>query len=214
MRGNKMMDDVSETYDKMSKFYDTFAKPEKKYIYQCLDMLQVEKGSKVLEIGFGTGDAILKLVNSVDVPGNVYGIDISKGMLKVTQSKLKDSGIEGVKLSLGDARDIPFEDGSFDYVFMSFTLELFKSSDIQVVLRESYRVLKEDGKIGIVALSDRGSDNLMTRMYKWAHMKFPSYVDCRPIPLQDDLIKAGFIIETVEEEEMWDLPVDLVVSKK
>ena len=209
-----MMDDVSETYDKMSKFYDTFAKPEKKYIYQCLDMLQVEKGSKVLEIGFGTGDAILKLVNSVDVPGNVYGIDISKGMLKVTQSKLKDSGIEGVKLSLGDARDIPFEDGSFDYVFMSFTLELFKSSDIQVVLRESYRVLKEDGKIGIVALSERGSDNLMTRIYKWAHMKFPSYVDCRPIPLQDELIKAGFKIETAEEEEMWDLPLDIVVSKK
>lgn len=209
-----MMDDVSETYDKMSKFYDTFAKPEKKYIYQCIDMLQVEKGSKVLEIGFGTGDAILKLVNSVGVPGNVYGIDISNGMLEVTQSKLKDSGIEGVKLSLGDARNLPFEDGSFDYVFMSFTLELFKNSEIQDVLRESYRVLKEDGKIGIVALSERGSDNLMTRIYKWAHMKFPSYVDCRPIPLQDELIKAGFKIETAEEEEMWDLPLDIVVSKK
>lgn len=209
-----MTEDVRASYNKMSKFYDTFAKPEKKYIYQCIDMLQVEKGSKVLEIGFGTGDAILKLVNSVGVPGNVYGIDISNGMLEVTQSKLKDSGIEGVKLSLGDARNLPFEDGSFDYVFMSFTLELFKNSEIQDVLRESYRVLKEDGKIGIVALSERGSDNLMTRIYKWAHMKFPSYVDCRPIPLQDELIKAGFKIETAEEEEMWDLPLDIVVSKK
>jgi demethylmenaquinone methyltransferase/2-methoxy-6-polyprenyl-1,4-benzoquinol methylase len=209
-----MSEDVRDNYNKMSRFYDTFAKPEKKYIYQCLDMLPIKNGSKFLEIGFGTGDAILKLSKFVGNPANIFGIDISEGMLEVAQSKLKNEGIIGVNLLLGDARKLPFDDNYFDYVFMSFTLELFDYSDIQVVLKEIYRVLDKNGIIGLVALSERDNDNYMTKLYKWAHMKFPAYVDCRPIRTENELISAGFKIEKLKKEEMWDLPIDIVISTK
>ncbi|MGC9517115.1 MAG: class I SAM-dependent methyltransferase [Methanomicrobiales archaeon] len=203
------------SYDKMSKWYDAVAKPEKKYVNKGLEYLDVKNGEKVLEIGFGTGDALINLSKSVGVSGKVYGIDISKGMLEVAKSKLQNEGLlKRTKLILGDAIKLPFQDEIFDALFMSFTLELFDTHEIPEILSECYRVLKTGGRIGIVALSKRGEDNIMTKLYKWAHMKFPSYVDCRPILTTQELEKSGFTIKKLDQLSMWDLPVDLVVAEK
>lgn len=206
---------VIENYDKMSKWYDIFTGPEKQYIYYGLQILQVTEGDKVLEIGFGTGDALIKLAQSAGDSGKVYGIDISEGMFNVAESKLKKSGLlENIDLVLGDAIQLPFENEFFDVLFMSFTLELFNTSEIPVILSQCLRVLKKGGKMGVVALSDRGDDNLMTKIYKWANQNFPDYVDCRPILTLQELKKAGFFIKKEEELTMWGLPVDVVVAEK
>jgi ubiquinone/menaquinone biosynthesis C-methylase UbiE len=214
-RVKRSKEEAKVSYDKMSSFYDTLAKPEKKYIYRGLEMLGVRDGAHVLEIGFGTGDAILKLAESVGASGQVYGIDISEGMLEVTMSKLDKSELsDRVKLVLGDAMELPFGNESFNAVFMSFTLELFDTPEIPLILQECRRVLDKEGKLGVVALSDKREDNLMTKLYKWVHLKIPSYVDCRPILTEKELINVDFKIEEVEMYEMWGLPIDIVISKK
>ena len=214
-RVNRSREDARTSYNKMSKWYDTIAKPEKKYIEIGLKNLAVKEGENVLEIGFGTGDALINLSQSVGDSGKVYGIDISEGMLEVTKSKLEKEGLlERTRLVLGDAFKLPFDDEFFDVLFMSFTLELFDTPEIPELLVECKRVLKSGGRIGVVAISEKDEDNIMTKLYKWAHMKFPSYVDCRPIYTKQELEKSGFTIMRLDDFSMWELPVDVVVAKK
>ena len=204
------------SYDRMSGWYDLLARPsEKKYTELGLRMLSVQEGETVLEIGFGTGHAIVTLAQSVGDSGRVYGVDISDGMLGVALSRVKRAGLaERVDLRRGDAASLPFEASTFDAVFVSFTLELFDTPDIPVVLCECRRILKPGGRICVVALSRRGKAGVMVRLYEWAHAKFPNAVDCRPIYVQRALEDAGFHVANSTAMSMWGLPLALVVAKK
>jgi demethylmenaquinone methyltransferase/2-methoxy-6-polyprenyl-1,4-benzoquinol methylase len=80
-------------YDKISSIYDLFiGKFEKKNRRKGLELLNVNKGDKVLEIGFGTGESILLLAEKVGKTGEVYGVDISQKMYQLTVEKVKNAG--------------------------------------------------------------------------------------------------------------------------
>ncbi|MBE3066593.1 MAG: methyltransferase domain-containing protein [Chloroflexi bacterium] len=201
-------------YDRMSRFYDLFAgTSERRFTGIGLHMLAAQNGESVLEIGFGTGHSLVALTQAVGGSGKVTGIDISKGMLRVTQSRLKQSGFaEQVDLRLGDAAYLPFNAAGFDAVFASFTLELFDLPEIPVVLKECRRVLRPEGRIGVVALAK--TDGVAVRIYEWAHAKFPDFIDCRPIYVHKVIEAAGFQITEIVERSMWGLPVKIVIAHK
>jgi ubiquinone/menaquinone biosynthesis C-methylase UbiE len=205
------------SYNKLSRWYDILAGHyEKKYRHAGLQELGVKDGQVVLEIGFGTGDCILHLAQLVGSSGMVHGIDLSDGMVDITRVKVKEAGLfDRTMLIIGDAVNcLPFESNCFDAVFMSFTLELFDTPEIPIVLQECRRVLRSGGRICIVAMSKKGEDNLMMRLYEWLHSNFPSYVDCRPIFVEEALEDAGFQILKVKEVSMWGLAGEIVVANK
>ena len=202
-------------YDSMSRWYDMLAgSSEGKFVHLGLEKLAATEGEVVLEIGFGTGEALVALAQAVGASGKVYGIDISEGMLNVAQEKLEAAGLaERVELRLGDAAQLPFQDRFFKGVFMSFTLELFDTPEIPVVLAECRRVLSSGGRLVLVAMSKRGDGGLMLRLYEWVHEKLPKYVDCRPIFVREALEEAGFRVIDSELRSMWGLPVEIMVAK-
>ncbi len=208
--------DAKASYNTMSKWYDVIAgRFEKKYRDIGLQKLNTKGGDVVLEIGFGTGECILALARSVGISGKVYGIDISESMCNITQSKIKKEGLsEIVELTCGDAVKLPFKVDFFDAIFMSFTLELFDTPEIPTVLNECYRVLRNDGHICVVAMSKKGDNSLMMRLYEWLHKKLPKYFDCRPIFVQDALQSTGFQILDAVKLSMFGLAVEIVRGKK
>jgi ubiquinone/menaquinone biosynthesis C-methylase UbiE len=204
------------SYDRMSKWYEMLAgSSEKHFINIGLEKLSAQVGEKILEIGFGTGYALEKLARDVGEGGKVYGIDISQGMLERAKERIRNKGLsERVELTCDDAEQLPYQDQFFDGIFMSFTLELFDTPEIPNVLRECHRVLKEGGRLCVVAMAKTDKESLMTRLYAWAHEKMPTYVDCRPIYVRAAIESAGFHVDVRKGASMWTLPLEIILSTK
>ena len=200
----------------MSRSYDLFAGAfEKRLRNKALARLSIASGEVVLEIGFGTGHCLEQIAEAVGEAGRVCGVDLSPGMLEVSQRRLDRAGMsDRVSLSCGDATDLPYADAAFDAAFMSFTLELFDTPEIPIVLGEIKRVLKPDGRLGVVSLSREDGASLMLRLYEWMHQRMPQYIDCRPIYVEQAIKEAGFHVVHSEKEKLWGLPAKIVVGVK
>ena len=207
---------AKKTYDKLSRFYDFFIGVfEKKYRNKALEQLQIKQGETILEIGFGTGHCLKQIAEKVGANGKAYGVDISSGMLEVTGNRLKKHGfLDRVELYRGDAMEMSYVDNKFDAVFMSFTLELFDTPEIPKILNEIKRVLKPEGRLGVVSLSKDYGETMSLKLYEWFHEKFPRYADCRPIYVVKSLRDKGYNIKYKEMMTLFGLPIVIVIAIK
>jgi len=212
-RVSNTREQVQANYDRLSHVYDWFTTgPERKLQREGIARLQVHEGESVLEIGFGTGQGLVIMARSVGSTGRVYGIDLSAGMLRVAASRIAGAGLaERVELRQADAAQLPYPESSMDAVFMSFTLELFDTPEISMVLRECRRVLRPGGRIVLVALSNTRPGLALT-IYEWAHRTFPLFVDCRPIFATEAVQQAGFAEVKAVKSSLWGLAVESVCA--
>jgi SAM-dependent methyltransferase len=107
------------------------------------DGTTLEPGSRLLEVGCGAG-AVLAVLGQ-EFPGvRLFGVDIEPAQLEFARGHLERSGVEAT-LHEADALALPFEDASFDHVWMMWLLEHIP--DAPAALREARRVLVRDGAI-------------------------------------------------------------------
>jgi demethylmenaquinone methyltransferase/2-methoxy-6-polyprenyl-1,4-benzoquinol methylase len=215
-RVNRSKEEAKIYYDRMSAAYDWLGGIfERRPADIALRQLDVRSGETVLEIGFGTGHCLKTIAILVGKTGKAHGIDISGGMLRVSRDKLdKATLLDRVQLCQGDASRLPFKAATFDAIFMSFTLELFDTPEIPQVLKEAGRVLKMNGRLGVISLSKTGGNSLALGIYEWIHKRWPRYVDCRPIYLEHLISKAGYVIQRKERVKLLVLPLEIVVATK
>jgi demethylmenaquinone methyltransferase/2-methoxy-6-polyprenyl-1,4-benzoquinol methylase len=203
------------SYDRMSRVYGWLSdSSERRFVEDAVDgLLRPQPGERILEPGFGAGQVIVALAELVGPEGHVSGIDISDGMVAAAGRRVEHHGLaDRVDLRQGDAAHMPYADASFDAVFMSFALELFGDGEIPRVLAEVHRVLRPTGRLCVACMSSTGGNAEMEKLYTWAHDKFPSFVDCRPIDAPSWLGDNGFTVDERRPLTMWGLAVDLVLA--
>jgi demethylmenaquinone methyltransferase/2-methoxy-6-polyprenyl-1,4-benzoquinol methylase len=206
----------ASTYDALSRWYDLLANAsEGPHRRLGLRMLDVQPGETALELGYGTGHALVELSRTVGPKGRVVGVDLSQGMAQEASMRLRRADLVApVTTVIGDAARPPLRSNCVDVVFMSFTLELFPDETMDLVLRQCRRVLRPEGRLGVVSLAKSEDPDLPERLYTWVHRRMPKWVDCRPILLACRLEDAGFRVEQVAERKMWGLPVTVAVARE
>jgi phosphatidylethanolamine/phosphatidyl-N-methylethanolamine N-methyltransferase len=118
-------------------------------------------GGRVLEVGVGTGISLPDYGSTT----RLYGVDISEPMLRKARERvteLKLTNVEG--LSVMDAADLSFPDGSFDVVVAQYVITTVP--DPEAALDEFARVLRPGGEI--VLMSRVGAeDGLRRTLERW-----------------------------------------------
>lgn len=139
------LESVKKIYKSYSSVYDVLFKrfflPR---IRHAISSMELESGSRVLDVGVGTGLS-LSLYPS---HSKVTGIDLSKDMLDKARQKVEDLGLINVELREMDAMALKFPDDSFDAVFISHVVSVVP--DPARVMKEVRRVCKDGGRVVIV----------------------------------------------------------------
>jgi demethylmenaquinone methyltransferase/2-methoxy-6-polyprenyl-1,4-benzoquinol methylase len=104
-------------------------------------------GIRALDVGCGTGDLTLELARAG--AKLAVGLDPVPPMLDAAAVKLASSG--NVALVEGDGLHLPFPDGSYECVVSAFVMR--NVADLPRALRETRRVLRPGGRIGILELT-------------------------------------------------------------
>lgn len=209
-------DAAGRFYDRLSRWYDLLAEGSERRAREiALALLDAHTGESILEIGSGTGNSLSTLALAVGEEGKICGLDLSLGMLITSKRRICGRPVSHiVRLIRGDGAQLPFATGSFDSLLMSFTLELFDTPDIPIVLDECQRVLRGRGRLCIAGMASRARRDWLVRLYEWAHSRFPVYLDCRPIPVERVTRECGFKVEAVRALSMWGLPVEVVLARR
>ncbi len=115
------------------------------------------QSARVLDMACGSGDVCFEILkaarkNGLDV--KITGADFCDGMLDIARAKaqkLEASEKEKLEFMFADCESLPFEDGAFDAVTISFGFRNFK--DRAKCLKELSRVLKKGGSLNILEVA-------------------------------------------------------------
>jgi SAM-dependent methyltransferase len=124
----------------------------------------------ILYVGVGGGMELLQFSYFNRRPGAVIGVDPVIRMLDVCKENLKEAEKENnwfkedfIDLRQGDALELPIEDESIDVAAQNCLFNIFKKDELEIALKEMYRVLKPHGRL---VLSDPTTEDFMPEILR------------------------------------------------
>lgn len=120
-----------------------------------LELMNIQQGDRILELGCGAGYAI-KLILEKDLVEEIVGLDISPTIIRSARIRNKKAINEKrANLIQANFNKLPFNNENFNKVFSIQTIYFW--ADIATTLSEIFRVLKPEGVV-ILTFSDGKED--------------------------------------------------------
>jgi SAM-dependent methyltransferase len=161
-------------------------------------LASLKEGETIVDLGSGGGIDAFLASKKVGDKGRVIGIDMTEDMVEKARANAKNGGFNNVEFKLGDIEEIPIENSAIDCIISNCVINL--AEDKQKVFNESFRILKEGGRLMVSDMVLMG--DLPESVLKSAHM----YAGCIAGALKkEDYIgkikRAGFKEVVVVKED-------------
>lgn len=130
---------TKENYNQVAEFFSERTKDMQiNDIERFVKLLKKNQNNpKVLDIGCGPGrDAKTFVEEDIEV----IGIDISEEMLNIARKTVPDAEFKKI-----DMRNLPFDSNSFDGIWSAGSLQHIPKEEMDELLSDLYRVLKDGG---------------------------------------------------------------------
>jgi len=177
-------------YDIQSVVYDhTFGQLVKRRVETAIRHMRIRQNDLVLDLGIGTGASLNYFPTD---KGRIVGIDLSSGMLRMCKEKIAESGRSNVNVFQANALELPFDDNTFDQVFISHVISVV-SDPVQLV-KEAQRVAKSGARI-LILNHFQSTNRLVALIEKWL-CPLCTHLGWRTdLPLQDLIRRTGMEID-------------------
>lgn len=143
-RVSGMFDQVAAAYDRTNSVLSLGN--DRLWRAATLRAVAPKRGERILDLAAGTGTSSMAFVPS---GAHVVAADFSRGM--IAEGRRRHSDVPNLEFVQADATDLPFADGEFDAVTMSFGLR--NVNDPRRALRELRRVTRPGGRIVVCEFS-------------------------------------------------------------
>lgn len=110
-----------------------------------LDIIQLKKGSKILDVGCGSGKQCFSYLKFLEGAAEIYGGDVNAELLN--QAREANAKI-GNPIQFGEVnfnKIFPFENDRFDFASCCFAI--YYAENIPFTISEMHRVLKPGGRL-------------------------------------------------------------------
>jgi SAM-dependent methyltransferase len=118
---------------------------------EVLDLVGLEPGERMLDIGCGTGGLALAAKRRVGDGGVVHGIDPSEEMIEAARAKARRASAD-VRFEVGVAQELELPDASVDRAAATLVLHHLPHDALVGAFGEIRRVLAPDGRFLAVDL--------------------------------------------------------------
>jgi demethylmenaquinone methyltransferase/2-methoxy-6-polyprenyl-1,4-benzoquinol methylase len=145
-----MFDNIAPRYDLLNRLMSLGI--DQRWRKKAVEALELGERARVLDLATGTADLAIAIAER-HRSAEVEGVDPSENMLAVGREKLVRGGLDKrVRLDVGEAERLPFDDASFDGVTIAFGIR--NVPDRLAGLREMCRVTKPGGRVVVLELSE------------------------------------------------------------
>ncbi|MEA2619794.1 MAG: demethylmenaquinone methyltransferase / 2-methoxy-6-polyprenyl,4-benzoquinol methylase [Chloroflexota bacterium] len=136
-----MFDRIAHVYDPMNLVISAFQEP--RWRRRAVELSGARPGDRILDVATGTGKVAADLQARVQPGGSVLGVDISPAMIRVAKRKFGDR--PGLTYVVGDALDLPTDDGTFDAATIAFGMR--NLPDYRAGFAELARSVRPGGRV-------------------------------------------------------------------
>ncbi len=204
---------IGAVYDKIAPIYDIWGKlTESRARNRAIELAEIKNGQNILEVAVGTGLAFYEIVKR-NPNGTNLGIDLSPGMLGKAKKRLSKLSEVNYSLNEGTAFNLNVEDESVDTLVNNYMFDLIPFEDMNKILVEFKRVLKKNGKLILVNMTE--GERFGSKLYDFIYNISPKTMGgCRGVKLTESLQQQGFKIKVREYYQQMLFPSEVILAFK
>jgi predicted methyltransferase len=148
---------TSNPYTGDLTIFDTPGRDERLQINRVMDMLGIEPGKNVADIGAGSGWFTVRAARRVTGSGAVYAVDINSEAIQYIAQRAKKEQLQNIKTILSKPDDPQLPANTIDAVLLLKTYH--EVAHPVLLLRNLHSSLKPGAKIGVIDRNGNGENH-------------------------------------------------------
>src|SRR5687767_1026055 len=152
---------TSEPYTGSLSIFEDPKRAERLQIDRVMDILAIQEGSVVADIGAGSGWFTVRAARRVGQTGSVYAVEINQEYLNHITGRAREENLPNIRPQLGSEDDPLLPGDSVDAILLLKTYHEF-SKPIGM-LRAMRKALRKNGRLGIIDRNGSGADHGVKR---------------------------------------------------